>query len=100
MSPNDGSCQIVLDFEHVLLKRVQCSLVKSHFGIGVGVMINDDCLNWPFKVKSYLVESFFVAYNEIFDFMSNKRFIVEDSIKLLFSNDVLTSEVTGLLNSK
>ena len=83
MSPNNSSCQIVLDLEHVRLKRVQCSLIKSHFGISVGIMIYDNSLNWSFKVKSYLVESFFIADNEVLDLVGNKRFIVEDVNELI-----------------
>ena len=63
-------------------------------------MIDNHGFNWAFKVKVDLVESLFVANYEIFNFMSNESFIIEDCVKFLFSNDILSSEITGLFNNK
>ena len=100
MSPNDSSRQVIFDFVHVGLNCVQSSLIKSYFSICVGIMINYHSFNWAFEVEINLVERFFITYNKIFDYMCNERFIIEDCIKFLFSDDVLASEITGLFNNK
>lgn len=100
MSPNDGSRQVILDFAHVRLKSVESSLIKSYFGICVGIMIDDHGFNWTFEVEVDLVESLFVAEDEVFNFMSDESFVIKDCVKFLLSDDILASQITGLLDNK
>lgn len=100
MPPNDGSRQVILNFAHVRLKSVESSLIKSYFSICVGIMIDDHGFDWAFEFEVDLVESLFVAEDEVFNFMSDESFVIEDCVKFLLSDDILASQITGLFNNK
>ena len=63
-------------------------------------MINNDSLNWTFKIETNLGESIFITENDIFNLMSFEVIIIEDSIHFHLSDSILSSEVASLFYGK
>lgn len=66
----------------------------------MGVMIDDDGFDWSFIVEVNWIERLFITDDKVFDFMSDESFVIENCVELLLSDDVLASEITGLLYYK